>query len=126
MTPLAAQLRLGPRARLGDHRRFAGGFAARAEPALELPGRQRRANEVALRGVASALSEEIQLALLLDAFRHDVQAETAREADDRRGDRGAAAILAARAVVRFDVRDEALVDLEHVHRQVPQVRKARE
>src|SRR5689334_10861352 len=102
----------------------AGELLALLHPGLELRRRQRRAEEIALARVAALAREEVHLRLALDALGHDAQPEPACEPDDRRDDGGARGIAAARAAV-VDVVHEGLVDLEHVHGQVAQVREAR-
>ena len=78
---------------------------------LECPRRQRPAHPVALETVAAAGREKLELHLRPHALGDDVQAQPAREPDDRRGDRRVARI-------GLEVRDERDVDLQRVDREV--------
>src|SRR5256885_8304599 len=58
-----------------------------SHPALQLPDRHGAADEVALGGRTAHPSEGIPRALVLDALRHDLQAEAAAQLNGRSHDR---------------------------------------
>src|SRR5512140_1282965 len=78
--------------------------------------RQRLADPIALEAMAAAHVEEVELRARADTFGDDLEAEAAREADDRLGDRRVAGI-------GFEVGDERDVDLQRVDREMLQVRQ---
>src|SRR5438034_11474818 len=84
--------------------------AALHEPRREPVGRDRLAEVVALRDVAVERGERLPRDAVLDAFRHDAQAEVAAEVDDRAHDRRVGLVGAHRV-------DERTVDLHLVHGQ---------
>ena len=71
----------------------------------------RVAEEVALRVVAAMLAQEVELLLVLDAFRDHLELEAVRHVDDRVDDRRVVA-------VDRDVADERAVDLQRADRKL--------
>src|ERR1017187_3288879 len=87
-------------------------------PEKQSPARHRLGEEKALQFVALHLLEDLLLALVLDAFGDDLQAERMRELDHGVDD-------GARVGAVLEIHDEAAVDLQLLGRQLSQVAEAR-
>jgi len=83
---------------------------------LEIGAGQGDACPESLEAVTPARRQEIELRLRPDALGDDLEAQPAREPDDRLGDRRIAR-------VRLEIGDERDVDLQRVDREVLQMRE---
>src|SRR5690606_15029316 len=88
---------------------------------VDLLGRERAREVVALTECAAQLEQSRPLRLGFDAFGHDVHVEGAAEAEDGASEGGVVAPLRANA----QLVDERLVDLQHVHRETLEVAERR-
>src|SRR5438132_3814974 len=89
-----------------------------SKPRPEQPGRRRTADVEALDEVTAVFPQQRLGLLILDALRHNFQAEVVPEIDGRADDRRTVA-------VRRHVQDEGLIDLNLLDREALEVRQRR-
>jgi len=100
---------------LADARPFARGEGAGGQEILELGRGQRPAEQETLHIVTVERAEEFSLGFSLHAFGQDAQAEAVGDAGNRVDDRGRTLVL------RVQISDERLVDLDAVDRKAAQI-----